>query len=79
MTRTLFALAFLFLTAPAEAQRGTSSQGRGTTSDERACSSDARKFCSRALGDDMAVLRCFQANRRKLSRSCRAVLRKYGQ
>jgi len=80
MTRTLIALAFLALTAPADAQpRGSSPDGRGTSADERACARDARTLCRRQLGNDMAVLRCFQANRRKLSRSCRAVLQKYGQ
>jgi hypothetical protein len=52
---------------------------RGTPEDQKACSGDARKLCRAYLGDDMSVLRCFQANREKLSPPCRAVLVKYGQ
>jgi hypothetical protein len=53
--------------------------GRGTPEDERACRNDAVKFCRELLGNDMAVLQCFQGRRRQLSPSCEAVLRKYGQ
>ena len=52
---------------------------RGTPEDQRACNGDARKFCRKVLADDMAVLHCFQQNRRKLSRACQAVLKKYNQ
>jgi len=69
-------------TAPAFAQ----SQGfpspfdtRGTPEDEKACRGDAVKLCRDVLGNDMAVLACFQRQRQKLSRACNAVLVKYGQ
>jgi hypothetical protein len=52
---------------------------RGSSSDERACRGDATKFCRSVIGNDMAVLQCFQARRRQLSPACRAVLKKYGQ
>jgi hypothetical protein len=53
--------------------------GRGTPEDERACRNDAVKFCRELLGNDMAVLQCFQQRRRELSPPCEGVLRKYGQ
>ena len=53
--------------------------GRGTPDDEKACKTDAVKLCRNVLGDDFAVLQCFQAQRQKLSPACRAVLEKYGQ
>ena len=53
--------------------------GRGTPEDERACRNDAAKFCRELIGNDMAVLQCFQQRRPQLSRPCEAVLRKYGQ
>jgi hypothetical protein len=53
--------------------------GRGTPEDERACRNDAAKFCRELIGNDMAVLQCFQQRRAHLSRPCEAVLRKYGQ
>jgi hypothetical protein len=78
MTRTLFAVAFVLTSLPAFAQ-APGGGGRGSAQDQRACAPDARKLCRSSLGDDMAVLRCFQSNRSKLSRACRAVLTKYGQ
>jgi hypothetical protein len=50
-----------------------------TPQDERDCRSDAVKLCRSALGNQMAVLACFQRQRHKLARRCQAVLRKYGQ
>lgn len=52
---------------------------RGTPEDQRACHPDANKLCRSYVGDDMAVLRCFQAQRPKLTVACRQVLEKYGQ
>ena len=52
---------------------------RGTPEDQRACRPDAQKLCKDAIGDDDAVLRCFQANRARLSPACAAVLIKYGK
>ena len=52
---------------------------RGTADDEKACRHDAVKYCKQVLGDDFAVLNCFQRNRRALRPACEAVLRKYGQ
>ena len=50
-----------------------------TPQDERDCRSDAVRLCRPVLGDQMAVLACFQRHRSKLTRRCQAVLRKYGQ
>jgi hypothetical protein len=52
---------------------------RGTPEDQRNCRPDAAKLCKEVAGDDDAVLRCFQANRAKLSPACRGVLDKYGK
>jgi hypothetical protein len=52
---------------------------RGTPEDQRNCREDAVKLCKEVAGDDDAVLRCFQANRVKLSAPCRGVLDKYGK
>ncbi|WP_245431267.1 hypothetical protein [Rhodoplanes roseus] len=52
---------------------------RGTDEDQKACQRDATTLCKPYLGDDMAVLSCFQSQRQKLSTSCRKVLEKYGQ
>jgi len=57
-------------------------QAQGTPEDERACRTDATRLCRQVLlacGDEMAMLACFQQNRARLSRSCNAVLQKYGQ
>lgn len=52
---------------------------RGTPEDQRACHNDANKLCRSVIGDDMAVLQCFQRQRAKLSAPCQQVLQKYGQ
>lgn len=52
---------------------------RGTDEDQKACQRDAVTLCKSVLGDDMAVLGCFQSQRQKLSGPCRRVLEKYGQ
>jgi len=52
---------------------------RGTPEDQRNCRPDAVKLCKEVAGDDDAVLRCFQANRAKLSPACLGVLEKYGK
>ncbi|EJW12093.1 hypothetical protein A33M_2397 [Rhodovulum sp. PH10] len=52
---------------------------RGTADDQQACERDAKRLCKDYLGDDMAVLSCFQAKRSRLSPGCRGVLEKYGQ
>lgn len=53
--------------------------GRGTPEDQAACRPDARRLCREYVGNDSAVLACFQQNREKLSPACAAVLRRYGQ
>jgi hypothetical protein len=52
---------------------------RGTPEDQAACRPDARRLCREFVGNDMAVLSCFQQNRPKLSAACRAVLQRHGQ
>jgi hypothetical protein len=76
-------LASLLLLSSAYAQppaRATGQQThRGTMDDQKACQNDAVKLCRKALGDDFAVLHCFQSQRARLSVACRQVLEKYGQ
>ena len=52
---------------------------RGTPEDQRNCRPDAARLCQEVINNDDAVLRCFQARRRELSRPCLAVLEKYGR
>jgi Cysteine rich repeat len=51
----------------------------GTPQEQTACRGDAQRFCSRAGQDEMAVLNCLIANRKKLSRACTQVLQRNGQ
>lgn len=47
--------------------------------DERAaCTPDAQRFCRKDLGNDGAVQQCLQAQRAKLSRSCKKVFESHG-
>ena len=52
---------------------------RGTPEDQRNCRPDAARLCKDNIGNDDAVLRCFQARRSELSPACRGVLEKYGR
>jgi hypothetical protein len=68
-------LAALLLT-PITAQ----AQMSGTPDEEKACKGDAQRRCRAVLDQgDMAVLACLQRQHNKLSRACKAVLRKHGQ
>jgi hypothetical protein len=88
MPRSLFLLALLMASAatPSLAQQQQPSfplppflTPRGTPEDQRACRPDAQRLCKDVIGDDDAVLRCFQAQRPKLTQACAAVLEKYGR
>ena len=88
MTRSLFLLAILLASAvtPAAAQQQQPSfplppflTPRGTPEDQRNCRPDAVRLCKDVMGNDDAVLRCFQDNRAKLSPACAGVLEKYGR
>ncbi|WGD51662.1 hypothetical protein QA641_40655 [Bradyrhizobium sp. CB1650] len=50
----------------------------GTPQEQNACSRDASRLCRKDLGNDGAVQACLQANRTKLSRSCRKVFESHG-
>jgi hypothetical protein len=74
-----FGLMAALLMLPTMAQAQTV-PNRGTPEDQKACSGDARRHCRAVLDQgDMAVLACLQQQQRKLTRKCRAVLRKHGQ
>jgi hypothetical protein len=80
----LLALALTGLMTPAKAQQPSFPlppflTPRGTPDDQRNCREDAVKFCREVVDNDDAVLRCFQANRAKLSPACQGVLEKYGR
>ena len=86
MVRSLFLLAILMASAAAPAQAQNPPiplppflTPRGTPEDQRACRPDAARLCKEVMGDDDAVLRCFQARRQMLSPACAAVLVKYGR
>jgi hypothetical protein len=89
MARSLLLLAILMVSSitPSVAQQNQNPPfplppfltPRGTPEDQRNCRPDAVKFCKEVAGDDDAVLRCFQANRTKLSQACQGVLEKYGK
>jgi hypothetical protein len=87
MARSIFLLAIVLASTatPSLAQQQPSFPlppfltPRGTPEDQRACRPDAQRLCKDLVGDDDAVLRCFQANRPKLSPACAAVLVKYGK
>jgi hypothetical protein len=52
---------------------------RGTPQDQRNCRPDAVRLCKDVMDNDDATLRCFQAQRAKLSPACLGVLEKYGK
>ena len=86
MARSLFLLALLMTSAatPSQAQNQPFPlppifTPRGTPEDQRACRPDAVRLCKDLMGNDDAVLRCFQANRAQLTPVCAAVLEKYGR
>ena len=86
MTRSLFLLALMVAGFAPTAQAQQQSfplppfmTPRGTPEDQRACRPDAVKLCKDLIDNDDAVLRCFQAQRNKLSPACEAVLVKYGR
>ena len=91
MARSLMLLALLMVSwvTPGQAQLPGSTNPpiplppfltpRGTPEDQRNCRPDAARLCSEVIGNDDAVLRCFQARRRELSPPCLAVLEKYGR
>jgi hypothetical protein len=64
----------LVASAPSQAQDDMRKRG------DRACGHDAKRVCKKFNGQgDMAMLSCFQANKVRLSRSCRAFLTGIGQ
>jgi hypothetical protein len=76
------AIVLMVCATPGVAQRPlipTPFDSRGTPEDQAACRPDARRLCREHVGNDMAVLACFQQNRAKLSEPCAAVLRRYGK
>jgi hypothetical protein len=61
------------------ANRPSFAQGHmGTPQEQNACTRDAQRLCRKELGNDSAVQGCLQANRGRLSRSCRKVFESHG-
>jgi hypothetical protein len=52
---------------------------QGTPEDRAACEPDVQRHCKAAVPDQLRVLNCLQDNRKRISKSCQAVLVKYGQ
>jgi hypothetical protein len=48
------------------------------TPEDRACRGDARRFCKDDIPDQFKVGSCLQANREKLSRTCKTMLESHG-
>jgi len=64
----------LIASAPGHAQDDMRTRG------DRACGGDAKRVCKKFNGQgDMAMLSCFQANKVRLSGSCRRFLTGIGQ
>ena len=64
----------LIASVPSQAQDDMRARG------DRACGRDAKRVCKKFNGQgDMAMLSCFQANKVRLSRPCRAFLTGIGQ
>jgi len=61
-------------------RRAPGGQQGGYQQGQDVCGGDARRLCRPYLGQgNMAVLGCFRANARRLSRGCRGLLQSYGQ
>jgi hypothetical protein len=76
---SLFLLTAIALAASGLASPPAFAQGHaGTPQEQQACSRDASRLCRKDLGNDGAVQSCLQANRTKLSRSCRKVFESHG-
>jgi hypothetical protein len=48
------------------------------TPEDRACRGDARRLCKDDIPDQFKVGSCLQANRERLSRTCKAMLESHG-
>ena len=80
MSRKLLLLATVTLTALGALSNAPAfAQGHmGTPQEQNACSRDASRLCRKDLGNDGAVQSCLQANRARLSQSCRKVFESHG-
>jgi hypothetical protein len=77
--RTFFAVALMTTVSILASDLSASAQGHmGTPQEQKACNRDASRFCRKDLGNDGAVQSCLQANRAKLSSSCRKVFESHG-
>ena len=48
------------------------------TPEDRACRGDARRFCKDDIPDQFKVGSCLQANKERLSRTCKTMLEGHG-
>ena len=72
MTRFLFAIALVLITASSASAQQRPGQD--------ACGRDASRFCRAHLNDgDQVVLACLQQHRPKLSKACQATLAAHGR
>jgi hypothetical protein len=79
MRSTTLFLATIALAASGFASPPAFAQGHaGTPQEQQACSRDASRLCRKDLGNDGAVQSCLQANRAKLSHTCRKVFESHG-
>jgi hypothetical protein len=77
------ALILIALALPAGSAAMADSIGNGTKEEQKACAPDAVKFCGHELdvdaSDTVAVLKCLQKNRQKISTQCQTVLQHNGK
>jgi len=61
----------------------SSAQSLGSRQEDAACRQDVKRFCQSELqknpNDTLSITGCLQANRAKLSRSCRNTLASHSQ
>ena len=77
------ALILIALALPAGSAAMADPIGNGTKEEQKTCAPDAVKFCGHELdvdaSDTVAVLKCLQKNRQKISTQCQTVLQHNGK
>lgn len=79
----LIAICAFVLAMTGAAQLSAQPMGQGSEQERAACRHDVRRFCQAELqrnpGDVLGITGCLQANRGRISRTCRNALASHGQ
>jgi hypothetical protein len=75
MLRSVSLVLAVFLTSSAALAETYSQEN---TPEDRACRGDARRFCKDDIPDQFKVGSCLQANKERLSRTCKTMLESHG-